>query len=273
MSFRDIFDSMAPSTSTWPLVGSSRLPAIVSRVLLPDPLGPVHGHQRAGVDGQVHVAEGLHLGRPFAVDLRNAAQLKDAHRPHHHPPPWSGHGWNRRYGRPGPGVPETAIGGVKPAHHRVQAEQLGIDRQREAETGLGLVFLEARPLLHQLHQVPAVRLDHLTHVHAGQLPGHQDLDDQLIARRQAQVQRCPQPRGKLLLARGRDPEALLRPVGVGGVSSRFDQPVALESLPRAVNLADVEGPRPRPSAPRIPGEAGDRTSAPRSASRAGRAGR
>ena len=58
-------------------------------------------------------------------------------------------------------MPETAISGVKPAHHRVQAEQLGIDRQREAETGLGLVFLEARPLLHQLHQVPAVRLDHL----------------------------------------------------------------------------------------------------------------
>src|SRR5438128_1480397 len=30
-----------PSTSTSPLVGTSRLPAIVNRVLLPEPLGPI----------------------------------------------------------------------------------------------------------------------------------------------------------------------------------------------------------------------------------------
>ncbi len=39
-SLRDIPDTTAPPTSTSPLSGSSRLPTIVSRVLLPDPLGP-----------------------------------------------------------------------------------------------------------------------------------------------------------------------------------------------------------------------------------------
>jgi hypothetical protein len=41
LSLRDIPDSLAPSTSTSPLLGSSRLPAIVSRVDLPEPLGPI----------------------------------------------------------------------------------------------------------------------------------------------------------------------------------------------------------------------------------------
>jgi hypothetical protein len=40
-SLRDRPDSGNPSTETSPLVGSSRLPAIVSSVLLPDPLGPM----------------------------------------------------------------------------------------------------------------------------------------------------------------------------------------------------------------------------------------
>jgi hypothetical protein len=34
-------DSAEEATSTAPLVGSSRLPAIVSSVLLPEPLGPI----------------------------------------------------------------------------------------------------------------------------------------------------------------------------------------------------------------------------------------
>ena len=40
-SLRDIPDKGAPPTNTSPLVGSSRLPAIVNSVLLPDPLGPM----------------------------------------------------------------------------------------------------------------------------------------------------------------------------------------------------------------------------------------
>jgi len=41
LSLRDIRDSGAPSISTSPSVGSSKLPAIVSNVDLPDPLGPI----------------------------------------------------------------------------------------------------------------------------------------------------------------------------------------------------------------------------------------
>ena len=38
---RDIFATAVPPMSTSPLVGSSRVPAMVSNVLLPDPLGPI----------------------------------------------------------------------------------------------------------------------------------------------------------------------------------------------------------------------------------------
>ena len=41
LSLRDILDSGAPSISTSPLLGSSRLPAMVSSVDLPEPLGPI----------------------------------------------------------------------------------------------------------------------------------------------------------------------------------------------------------------------------------------
>ena len=41
LSLRDIPDSATPPTSTSPFVGSSRLPAMVSRVDLPEPLGPI----------------------------------------------------------------------------------------------------------------------------------------------------------------------------------------------------------------------------------------
>ena len=41
LSLRDIVASGAPPTSTSPLVGSSRLPAMVRSVLLPEPLGPI----------------------------------------------------------------------------------------------------------------------------------------------------------------------------------------------------------------------------------------
>jgi hypothetical protein len=40
-SEREAFARSTPSTSTWPVLGCSRLPAIVRSVLLPDPLGPI----------------------------------------------------------------------------------------------------------------------------------------------------------------------------------------------------------------------------------------
>ena len=41
LPLRDILASSCPATTTSPLVGSSRLPAMVSRVDLPEPLGPM----------------------------------------------------------------------------------------------------------------------------------------------------------------------------------------------------------------------------------------
>ena len=41
LSLRLIPSSRAPSTTTSPLVASSRLPAMVSRLLFPEPLGPM----------------------------------------------------------------------------------------------------------------------------------------------------------------------------------------------------------------------------------------
>ena len=67
-----------PSTSTWPLVASSRLPAIVKRLLLPEPLGPMIADELAGLDREVDVAKRVHLGRPGAVDLRHLTQFECA---------------------------------------------------------------------------------------------------------------------------------------------------------------------------------------------------
>ena len=47
-SLRVIFDRRAPPTNTSPLVGASRLPAMVSRVLLPDPLAPMTATREPG---------------------------------------------------------------------------------------------------------------------------------------------------------------------------------------------------------------------------------
>ena len=85
-----------------------------------------------------------------------------------------------------------------------------------------------------------MRLDHLVHVDAGHPPGDEDLHDQLVARRQAQVRRRAQPGGELALAIGGDPEVLLRTL-LGRVVG-LDEPVPLEPLQRGVHLADVERP-------------------------------
>ena len=77
--------------------------------------------------------------------------------------------------------------------------------------------------------------------------------------------------GQLRRAGGGDPEALLR--AVVAVAVGLDQPVALQPLQRRVHLADVQ--RPHLAGPRLEllAAAAARTSAPRSAARAARAGR
>ena len=77
---------------------------------------------------------------------------------------------------------DAAVGRVEPADDRVEPEQLGIDHQGEGQIEIGLVLLQMGPLLHQLHQVAAVHLDHVVDVDAGQAQGHQHLDDQLVTR-------------------------------------------------------------------------------------------
>ncbi len=146
-------------------------------------------------------------------------------------------GRGRRFER---GPLQPAVGGVQPLHDRVQPVQLGVDHQRQAEVEVGLLLLEPGPLLHQLDQVAPVRLDDLVHVDAGQPDRDQDLDDQLVARRRAEVGRRAQPAGQLLGAVGGDPEPLLR-AGIGVVVG-LDEAVALQPLQGRVHLADVERP-------------------------------
>ena len=85
-----------------------------------------------------------------------------------------------------------------------------------------------------------MRLDHLMRVGARHPRRHQHLHHQLVARRGGQVRRRAQPGGQRLLAAGRDPEPLLRPVLAGAVG--LGQPVALQPAQRLVHLADVQRP-------------------------------
>ena len=113
----------------------------------------------------------------------------------------------------------------RPPDDRVQPEQLRIDHEREAEIEFGFVLFEAGPLLHQLHQVPTVRLDDLVHVDAGDLRRHQDLDDELVARRGALVRGGAQPVASSVAPPGGDVKALLGAFICGVVG--FDEPVTL----------------------------------------------
>jgi hypothetical protein len=76
---------------------------------------------------------------------------------------------------------EQPLGGVQPPDRRVQPEQLGVAGQGAAQILPGAVWPGPGPPLHQLDEVPSVRLDHLVHVGAGHLPGELDLQHQLIA--------------------------------------------------------------------------------------------
>ena len=58
---------------------------------------------------------------------------------------------------------DAGVGGVQPPDDRIEAEDLGVHRQAQVQVHRVAVFLDAGPLLHELHQVPAVRLDDLGH--------------------------------------------------------------------------------------------------------------
>jgi hypothetical protein len=146
----------------------------------------------------------------------------------------------RAFGIQQAGPLDPAVRGVEPADDGIETEQLGVDHQRQAHVGLGFVFLDPRPLLHQLHQVPAVHLDHLSHVGPRYPQRYQDLHHQLVARRRGHVRGRAQPPGQLLRPGRGDPEALLRPVLA--VALRLDQPVPLEPLQRGVDLPHVQRP-------------------------------
>ncbi len=64
---------------TSPLVGSSRLPAIVSSVDFPEPRRAHHRDEVALVDREVDVVEGMDLGRALAVGLRDVVEFEQAH--------------------------------------------------------------------------------------------------------------------------------------------------------------------------------------------------
>src|SRR6185437_1241598 len=109
-----------------------------------------------------------------------------------------------------------------------------------AHVGLGFGLLDPGPLLHQLHQVPAVHLDHVPYVCPRHPQRHQDLHHQLVPRRRTHVGRRAQPPGQLGRAGRGNPETLLR--AVLAVVIRLDQSVALPPLQGRVDLAHVQRP-------------------------------
>ena len=66
--------------TTSPLVGSSRLPAMVSRVDLPEPLGPITATMEPASTVRFDVVQRVHLGGALAVGPRHVPQFEDAHR-------------------------------------------------------------------------------------------------------------------------------------------------------------------------------------------------
>ena len=139
--------------STWPADGSSSAPAIVSSVLLPEPLGPMTATSVPGLDREVDVDEGIDPAGAVAVGLGHAAEVDGAHR---RLPTCrrsrsgavrtlAGGGAQR-----GGLALEAAVDAVEPADQRVEPEQLGVGDEQEAELVVAGVLLQPRVLLHQL---------------------------------------------------------------------------------------------------------------------------
>ena len=114
-------------------VGSSRLPAMVSSVLLPEPLGPMIATSSPRSTDEVDVAQRVHLGRPGAVDLRHLAQFECAgHRETSIVRVGSsGSGRPPRAGGGGRPLLQADVGGVEPADDRLEPEELGVGDERE----------------------------------------------------------------------------------------------------------------------------------------------
>ena len=66
-ALRDISASEVPLMKTSPLDGSSRLPAMVRKVDLPEPLGPITATIEPASTVRLNVVQRVHLGGPLAV--------------------------------------------------------------------------------------------------------------------------------------------------------------------------------------------------------------
>ena len=114
---------------------------MVSSVLLPEPLGPMIATSSPWSTDEVDVVERVDLGRALAVGLGHlrAARARAGHRR----TPCRG---ADRLGRAGRGAASSAgrgdgrgparqagVGGVEPADHRLEAEELGVDHERQRD--------------------------------------------------------------------------------------------------------------------------------------------
>ncbi len=209
-------------------------------MLLPEPLGPITATSSPASTVRSTSWRAWTSDGAFAIDLRHAAELD--HRGHAHTVDFRAMPRRRLSGsrlRQRPPL-QSRISGVEPAHHGVEAKQLGIGDQRQLDIIVGGLGLDVRAVLHRLHEVAPVDLQHLVQVHAGQAQADQHLDDQLVAGRELGVRRRVQPTRQLPAAVRGDAVALPRPVAIRLV--RFDEPIALEPLQRRVHLADVQRP-------------------------------
>jgi hypothetical protein len=147
--------------------------------------------------------------------------------------------------REGVRPPRPDVGSVEPADNRLEPEQLGVRDQRQRDVVRRRVRLDAGIALHDLDRVPPVDLQDLVDVDLWDLQGDQHLDHELVPWWRHEFGRGAQPAVELLSAGRRDPVALLR---TPAVRVGLDEPVALESLQRRVDLPDVQRPdlaRPR----------------------------
>ena len=65
--------------------------------------------------------------------------------------------------------------------------QLCVDHECESEVEVGLVFLESRPLLHELNEIATMDLDHVVHRHPRHANRRENLDHELVPRRRGHV--------------------------------------------------------------------------------------
>ena len=172
-----------PSTSTWPLLASSRLPAIVEQRALAGAARAHDGDELAALDGKVDRAQRLHLAWTRAVDLRHLAQFQCACHCETSIVRVGSRGRSTAgVGARGRQLLQADIGGVKPADDRLEPEQLGVGDECQRHVVLGRSRLDLGVALHDFDRVPAVHLQDLENVDPRNLEGHQHLDHELVTR-------------------------------------------------------------------------------------------